>query len=128
MPAFGDALTLDQIDTLTAYVRELCPDLAWPLGEFNVPRALFTEKAFPEDEWVVQTSANARGRGGVSSKIIYEKRFGPRNQLEIVVPFAFQHTPTEWTGGVGDVVGGYKRVLFSSLPAGSVVSGGRRST
>ena len=88
MPAFGDALTLDQIDRVMAYLREQCPEPAWPLGELNLPRPLFTEKAFPEDEWVFQSGANATGRGGVSSTIVYEKRFGARNQLERI---ASQH-------------------------------------
>ena len=122
MPAFGDALTLEQIDKLTAHLREQCQEPAWPLGEFNLPRPLFTEKAFPEDEWVVQTGVNASGDRAVSNKIIYEKRFGARNQLEIVAPFSFEQTRGEWVGGVGDLVAGYKRVLFSSLPAGSIVS------
>jgi mono/diheme cytochrome c family protein len=122
MPAFGDALTLDQIDKVMGFLREQCQDPAWPLGELNLPRPLFTEKAFPEDEWVIQSATNATGRGGVASKIIYEKRFGARNQVEILVPFAVAHTPLEWVGGVGDVVAGYKRVLFSSRPPGSILS------
>jgi len=122
MPAFGDALTLDQLGRVMAYLREQCPEPAWPLGELNMPRPLFTEKAFPEDEWVIQSSVDASGRGAAASKIIYEKRFGARNQIEIVAPFAFQRNETEWVGGVGDVVAGYKRVLVSSLPAGSIVS------
>ena len=104
------------------YLREQCPEPAWPLGELNLPRPLFTEKAFPEDEWVMASSVNANGAGAVSNKIIYEKRFGARNQLEIVAPFSFQQGTGEWVGGVGDVVAGYKRVLFSSLGTGSIVS------
>ena len=122
MPAFGDALTLEQIDKVMAYLREQCPDPAWPLGELNLPRPLFTEKAFPEDEWVIQTAVNTTGDGAVANKIIYEKRFGARNQIEIGAPFSFQEQPGEWVGGVGDLVAGYKRVLFSSLAAGSIVS------
>ena len=122
MPAFGDALTLEQIDKVTAYLREQCPDPAWPPGEMNLPRALFTEKAFPEDEWVVTTAANANRGGEVGSRIIYEKRFGARNQIEIVVPFGFVHGSVEWLGGVGDVVGGYKRVLVSRPASGTLFS------
>ncbi|MBI4888256.1 MAG: cytochrome c [Acidobacteria bacterium] len=122
MPSFADALTLEQIDTVMAYLREQCPDPAWPLGELNLPRALFTEKAFPEDEWVLTTAANTNRDGGVSSAIIYEKRFGVRNQLELVAPFSAVQQGRTWNAGVGDLVAGYKRVLFSSLPAGSIVS------
>jgi hypothetical protein len=122
MPSFAEALTLEQIDKVTAYMRTLCTEPAWPLGELNLPRPLFTEKAFPEDEWVIQTSVNTNGDGGISSRIIYEKRFGARNQLEIVAPVSFRRNPDQWVGGVGDVVAGYKRVLFSSLPPRSIVS------
>jgi mono/diheme cytochrome c family protein len=122
MPSFGEALTLDHIDKVMAYLREQCPDPAWPLGELNLPRPLFTEKAFPEDEWVIASAANANGGGAFSNRIIYEKRFGARNQIEIVAPFSFQQDGGEWVGGVGDVVAGYKRVLASSLAAGSIVS------
>lgn len=122
MPAFGEALTLEQIDNVMAYLREQCPDPAWPLGELNLPRPLFTEKAFPEDEWVIQTAVNASGAGAAANRIIYEKRFGARNQLEIAVPFSFEDNGREWVGGVGDVVAGYKRVLFSSLASGSILS------
>ena len=122
MPSFGEALTPEQIDRVMAYLREQCPESAWPLGELNFPRPLFTEKAFPEDEWVIQTSVNANGDGAVANKIVYEKRFGARNQIEIVVPFSFEQREQEWVGGVGDLVAGYKRVLFSSLPAGSIAS------
>lgn len=89
MPSFAEALTLDQIDLVRAYLRELCTDPDWPLGELNLPRPLFTEKAFPEDEWVLAGAADATGDGAVSNRIIYEKRFGVRNQLEIIVPFSF---------------------------------------
>jgi len=123
MPSFGEALTLGQIDKVMAYLREQCPDPAWPLGELNLPRPLFTEKAFPEDEWVVQSAINANGTGAVANKIIYEKRFGARNQIEIVAPFSVRQSDAgAWAGGVGDVVAGYKRVLFGSLGTGSVVS------
>ena len=123
MPAFGDALTLDQIDTVTAFLREQCPDPAWPLGELNLPRPLFTEKAFPEDEWVVMSTADTSDDGAVSNRIIYEKRFGARNQLELVVPFSFETSGGRWIGGVGDLVAGYKRVIFDNRSTGSIVSG-----
>src|SRR5205809_5029235 len=82
MPSFSEALTLDQIDKVTQYLRTLCGEQAWPLGELNLPRALVTEKAFPEDEAVMTASVNSNGAGGVSSDMIYEKRIGAKNRLE----------------------------------------------
>ena len=65
MPSFAEALTLEQIDRVTSYLRTLCTEPAWPLGELNLPRALLTEKAFPEDETVVTMAANANGAGAL---------------------------------------------------------------
>src|SRR5574342_555472 len=80
----------------------------------NLPRALFTEKAFPEDEWVLTSAVNANGSGEVSGELIYEKRFGRRNQLELAAPYGFiQGSNNGWNGGIGDLVLGYKRVLMS---------------
>jgi mono/diheme cytochrome c family protein len=122
MPSFAEALTLEQIDKVMAYLREQCAETAWPLGELNFPRPLATEKAFPEDEWLVTNSIDASGEGSVSSDIVYEKRFGARNQLEIVAPFNFVQQGNDWAGGVGDLVLAYKRVLMSSLASGSILS------
>src|SRR4030095_445579 len=89
MPSFADSLTLEQIDKVMEYLRSLCTDSSWPLGELNFPLALFTEKAFPEDEWVLKSAANVNNGGLVAGELIYERRFRARNQLEFAVPYAF---------------------------------------
>src|SRR3954471_2681876 len=89
MPSFAEALTIRQIELVTQYLRTLCPEPVWPLGELNLPRAQMTEKAFPEDETVMTMSANATGSGAFSSALVYEKRFGVKNQLEIAAPLNF---------------------------------------
>ena len=123
MPSFGEALDRDQIEAVIQYVRSLCPDRAWPRGELNLPRAMVTEKAFPEDEAVITTAINANGAAGVSSKVVYEKRFGAGNQIEVAVPFRFERQDTRtWFGGVGDIALGYKRLLLHSLRTGSIFS------
>src|SRR5215813_640175 len=76
MPSWKEALTTEQIDKVLGYLRSRCEESGWPLGELNLPRALFTEKAFPEDEWVLTTTVNTSGPGEVSSALIYEKRLG----------------------------------------------------
>jgi len=123
MPSFAEALTLEQIDLVTAYLRSLCPETVWPLGELNLPRALLTEKAFPEDETVVTMAANTTGAGAFSSDLIYEKRFGALNQIEIAAPLNFSaQGGGDWDGGVGDLIVGYKRVLAHSGRRGSIFS------
>jgi hypothetical protein len=121
MPSFGDALTSEQIDKVILYVRDFCKEKSWPRGEWNLPRPLATEKAYPEDEVVISASANAQGAPGVFSHIFYEQRFGARNQIEVDVPLNFQDQNHTWYGGVGDTTIGVKRVMFSSLPSGPIL-------
>jgi mono/diheme cytochrome c family protein len=123
MPSFAEALTLSQINQVVGYLRSLCSEPGWPLGELNLPRPIATEKAFPEDEAVMTTAVNRTGPGGVATEIGYEKRFGVKNQLEFAAPFNFlQRDNGGWIGGIGDLVLGYKRVVFSSIRSGSILS------
>lgn len=120
MPSFGEALTLEQINQVMQYLRQQCAERAWPMGELNLPRALLTEKAFPEDEVVLTTTVNANTSGGVSADVVYEKRFGIRNQIEIDAPLVFLQRDTgSWVGGVGDTAFGLKRVLLSRIDTSS---------
>jgi len=123
MPSFAEALTIEQIDMVAKYLRTLCADPSWPLGELNLPRALMTEKAFPENETVLTMAANANGAGAFSSTLIYEQRFGVKNQFEISAPVNFSEQGTgDWSGGIGDLVLGVKRVLAHSSRTGSILS------
>ena len=60
MPAFGDALSPDEIALAVSHVRTFCHDPSWPRGDLNLPRAFFTEKAFPENEVVWATAVTTR--------------------------------------------------------------------
>jgi mono/diheme cytochrome c family protein len=123
MPAFRDALTQDQIDMVIEYLRGFCTSKAWPRGDLNLPRAMVTEKAFPENETVLTTSLNAQGAAGVGEQIVYEKRFGAANQLEVTSPVLFQKKDTgTWLAGFGDVTLGWKRMLLHSMRTGSIFS------
>jgi mono/diheme cytochrome c family protein len=123
MPSFSEALTSEQMDKVIVYLRSLCTDPAWPLGEMNLPRPLITEKAFPEDEWVLASEVRTNGARAVSSQVTYEKRFGARNQLEFSAPLNFQQRESgSWIGGIGDLILGYKRTLFHSVKTRSIFS------
>lgn len=123
MPAFGDALTAEQILQVLRYVRAFCGSDAWPRGELNLPRPLVTEKAYPEDEAVLTTAASVEGAGAIISRLVYERRFGARNQVEFVIPFGAREQPGgDWTGGVGDIAVGVKRALVHSLSSGTIFS------
>ena len=102
------------------HIRSFCSDQRWPRGELNLPRPLVTAKAFPEDEAVVSTSADS---GSVVTKLIYERRFGPLNQVEIIVPMSSADAAAgEWSTGIGDVALEYKRTLAHSLARGNIFS------
>jgi len=121
MPSFTEALAADQIDKVIQHLRGFCREPSWPRGELNLPRALITEKAFLEDEAVLQTAIDRSSR--VANELVYEKRFGIRNQIEVKAAFPFQRQgPRTWAGGAGDLTLGYKRALASSLATGSILS------
>jgi mono/diheme cytochrome c family protein len=120
MPSFSEALTTEQISKVIGYLRHFCRESGWPRGELNLPRAIVTEKAYPEDEEVISTVFNARGAPGNETHIIHEQRFGKKNQIEVDVPILFQDQNRTWYGGVGDATLGLKRTFFSSLRTGSI--------
>lgn len=122
MPSFAEALTDEEINEVIAYLRGLCKNPHWPRGELNLPRALVTEKAFPENEVVISSGINAQGTPGNESHIIHEQRFGVKNQIEVDVPINFQDQNHVWYGGIGDTTLGLKREIFSSLKSGSILS------
>ncbi len=122
MPSFSEALTSEQIDDVIAYLRSFCRNPHWPRGELNLPRALVTEKAYPEDEVVISTALNAQGAPGGTTHIIHEQRFGMKNQIEVDVPVNYRDQSHTWYGGIGDTTLGVKRTMFSSLRSGSILS------
>lgn len=122
MPSFREALTSRQIDMVVHYLRGFCRDSGWPRGELNLPRALVTEKAYPEDEVVLTTTLNAQGAPAVANEIVHEQRFGKRDQIEVSVPIDFTDRNHIWYGGFGDAALGLKHEIFSDLPRGSILS------
>ena len=115
MPAFHAALTPKEIDEVIHYIRGFCDTARWPRGELNLPLALVTEKPYPEDEVVLTSSVNATGPAGAQTHIVYEQRFGVKNQLEVDLPFVFAKPDRTWYGGIGDLSMGVKHVMYSHL-------------
>lgn len=122
MPSFAEALTSQQIDVVIGYLRGLCRDRRFPRGELNLPRALNTEKAFPESETVLTMALAAHQPTTFDSELAYERRLTARDQLELAVPFSsvIDESGTR-ASGVGDVALGWKRVLFAGRS--TIVSG-----
>ena len=122
MPAFGELLSSPDIDDVIAYLRGFCTNPHWPRGELNLPRALVTEKAYPEDEFVVSTAANVSGAPGFVTDYIHEQRFGVKNQIEVDLPLHNADQNHQWESGIGDMTFGVKRVMYSNLHTGSILS------
>jgi mono/diheme cytochrome c family protein len=129
MPAFGKVLTVEQIEKAIGHIRTFCTDKNWPAGELNLPLALFTEKAYPEDEAII-TASVSEDLDRIMGEFIYEQRFGPRNQVEIKVPFGWSEMTvsggpnhaTNWASSLGDVAVGVKRAIYHNLKHGSIFS------
>jgi mono/diheme cytochrome c family protein len=124
MPSFKDSLTQDQIGKVIEYLRGLCTEKSWPRGNFNLPRPLVTEKAFPESEVVVTGGFNLHGAPGGNITAIYERRIGSSGMIEAAVPYNFAQDSGVLRSGFGDIALGYKRKLFDDLKKGSIFSVG----
>jgi len=124
MPAFGEALGPDEIAAAIAHLRTLCTDARWPRGELNLPRALFTEKAYPEDEAVITTTLVTEGPDSITHEFLWEQRFGALNQIELKLPItrADLGAPSGWKSGTGDLGLGVKHTLRHSLERGSILT------
>lgn len=125
MPAHGETFTREELESAIEYIRTLCTDDRWPRGELNLPRALVTEKAFPEDEAVMTTTIATEGSGAVVNELLYERRFGPLSQIEVKIPFGWrEQVEGDWNSGIGDLTIGVKHTLFHSYERGSIFSAG----
>jgi hypothetical protein len=122
MPAFGQLLSGDALTRTIDYVRDFCRNDAWPRGELNLPRPLVTEKAFPENETVLSVSVAGGESAAVGHKLIYERRVGPRSQLELVVPVDVEKSGGTWQRGLGDAAVAMKHALFHSRDRGTIFS------
>ena len=105
MPAFEDSLTPEQITAFVSHIRSFCRDPGWPNGNTNFPRPNVTEKAFPENEFVI-LPAVSHDREDVELTAIYERRLGKRSMIEFGVPVT--------RDGIDEVEVAIKHALFSS--------------
>ncbi len=131
MPAFGEALTMEQLKTVVDYVKSFCINKRYPDGKFNLPASLFTTKAFLEDEFVYSLSGSVGEPFSIIGEFASAKRVGAKHQFEVAIPFGWQQvrlsdtngtTEYRWGEGVGDIGFEYKLNLFSSLRSGSIMS------
>jgi mono/diheme cytochrome c family protein len=128
MPAFGDALSDADIARVIAYVRSFCSSASWPSGNLNLPRALVTEKAFPDNEAFVTTAVPTSDTDRVETRFVFERRLGARSQYEVAIPFKDVSWPGGWNHGLGDVAASFKHVVLADASRGSILSGGVEMT
>ncbi|HEY0875085.1 MAG TPA: cytochrome c [Vicinamibacterales bacterium] len=120
MAPLGGAFTQEELQLAVSHIRTFCTDDRWPRGELNLPRPLVTAKAFPEDEMVVSTAGQS---GNVTTKIHYERRFGPVDMVEVILPVSSVQGPSNgWSTSIGDLALEYKRTLAHSLDRGNIFS------
>jgi hypothetical protein len=89
MPGFEDSLTSEQIRGFVSHMRGFCNERGWPSGNSNFPRPIITEKAFPENEFVILPAIShdrEAGQREVELVGLYERRLGKRSMFEIAVP------------------------------------------
>lgn len=123
MPAWDKALSEDEMKAIVAYMRSFCAGQGWPRGEFNLPLAMFTEKAFPEDEAYVKGQVATSGKVNTTLNGVFEKRVGKRSQFEINIPWmAVADEQGRVQKGIGDIGLSWKQVIHANVDAGSIVS------
>lgn len=104
MPAFEDSLTAAQIAGFVSHMRGFCKETGWPSGNTNFPRPLVTEKAFPENEFLILPAISHERE--VTLTALYERRLGKRSMVEIGIPFH--------NDGVRDVEIAFKHAVHSN--------------
>ena len=82
----------------------------WPSGNTNFPRPILTEKAFPENEFLI-LPAISHEREVSRSTALYERRLGKRSMFEIGVPIE--------NDGVGDVDFAFKHAMHAARSTSS---------
>ena len=117
MPAFGDALSPEEIALAVGHVRTFCRQPAWPRGDLNFPRAFFTEKAFPENEIGlgddVHASRRARGRQRADLRAALRRAKPDRSECADRLPAGRRRV--SWNRGLGDVAFAFRRTLYASM-------------
>ncbi len=128
MPAFEDSLSADQITAFVSHMRTFCTDPGWPSGNTNFPRPIATEKAFPENEFLIVPAVShwsedpAPSITAASLVAIYERRLGRRSMVEIEVPLVATNSLIQWTRGIGDVAVAFKHAIYDRGDAPRIVS------
>ena len=119
MPAFEDSLTAEQIAAFVSHIRGFCTETGWPSGNANFPRPIVTEKAFPENEFLILPAISHDRE--VEFVGLYEQRLGKRTMFEVAVP-AVSNPGVRRTNGIGDLEVAIKHTIFASSTKPQIIS------
>jgi hypothetical protein len=128
MPAFEDSLSAEQIRAFVSHMRSFCKEPGWPSGNTNFPRPILTEKAFPENEFLIAPAVSHWNEDPAPSiteatlVALYERRIGRRSMIEIELPMVRTNSLTTWTSGIGDVAVAFKHAVYDRGDAPRIVS------
>lgn len=125
MPAFGDFLTPAQVSEFVGFIKKFCTERGWPSGNLNLPRPLFAEKAFLENEFILAPVASHRKNEPKEYELaaIYERRIGKRGQIEAILPIGSLDAGSGRNSGIGDIELGFKYAL-NPMTSNHLVSAG----
>jgi len=130
MPGFEDSLSPEQISGFVSHMRSFCKETGWPSGNNNFPRPIITEKAFPENEFLLlpavshETEPASAAATDVALKVVYERRIGRRAMYEVAIPFYNWDFQTSRDSEIGDVSVAIKYAAYASETTPRIVSFG----
>jgi hypothetical protein len=143
MPAFEDSLSPEQIRGFVAHMRTFCAERRWPSGNLNFPRPIVTEKAFPENEFLLlPVVSHRKENGGLPAETgiellsVFERRIGKRAMYEVGIPVVGRQTAalsipsvglinTQSNDvGIGDIELAFKYTLLASDSAPGILAAG----
>jgi hypothetical protein len=118
MPSFAEARApAEQIDKVIQYLEASAPSRAGLWSEVNLPRAMATEKAFPEPRRAVLRHHVQchRSRGRFPGLRMEAPHIGVKEPVRLSAPLSFQKQDTgTWFGGVRVNCSQFKRVMAHS--------------
>lgn len=134
MPGFEDSISPEQISGFVAHMRGFCKEAGWPSGNNNFPRPIITEKAFPENEFLLlpavshESAPQSASATDFSLVAVYERRVGRRAMYEVAIPFYNWDFQTYRDSKIGDVAVAFKYAAYASSTTPRIVSLGLEAT
>lgn len=120
MPAFGEALTEDDVESVLAYIKTLGGEHDYPDGSLNLFLPIRTKKAFPEDEWVWKQRYTGQGGDNAwKNTLEWEFRVGQRGQGIMEVTHEVEGSQSDF----GHLEPGFKYVVVHDRNAGFILTG-----